>query len=103
MNMEKRMSATEARVHFDEVIRHVVEAEEPVIVERAGKPEAVIIALAEYRRLQGLDPDDWRAQLDEVHALIRKERGDQPLNPSPEEIIREMRDEWNEDRFGRLR
>src|SRR4051812_7274241 len=103
MSMEKRISATEARVHFGEVMRHVIEEEEPIIVERAGKPEAVIISLAEYRRLQGLEPEDWRAQLDEVHALIRKERGDQPLLPPPEDVIREMRDEWNEERFGRLR
>lgn len=101
--MEKHISATEARIHFGEVMRHVVEKEEPIIVERAGKPEAVIISLAQYRRLRRNESDDWRAQLDEVHALIRKERGDQPLLPPPEEVIREMRDEWNEERFGHLR
>jgi prevent-host-death family protein len=101
--MEKRISATEARVHFGEVIRQVTEGHEPVIVERAGKPEAVIISLAEYRRLQGYKADDWRVQLDKVHELIRRERGNQPLTPPPEEIIREMRDEWNEERFGPLR
>lgn len=101
--MEKRISATEARVHFGEVMRQVIEGHEPVIVERAGKPEAVIISLAEYRRLQGHKVDDWRAQLDKVHELIRRERGDQPLLPPPEDIIRKMREEWNEERFGRLR
>jgi prevent-host-death family protein len=35
--MGRTMSATDARVHFGEVMRHVVERGESVIVERGGE------------------------------------------------------------------
>ncbi len=47
------MSATEARVHFGELMRRVVEGQEPVIVERGGKPKVVVLSVAEYERLRG--------------------------------------------------
>ena len=100
--MEKVMSATEARVHFGELMRRVVEYNESVIVERGGKPEVVILSITEYERLRHLQSDDWHAQLDAVHALIRRERGDEPL-PPPEEIIRAMREERDEQLLNHLR
>ena len=48
----KRMSATEARVHFGEVLRRVTEGDEVVIVERGGKPSAAVIPIQEFERLQ---------------------------------------------------
>jgi prevent-host-death family protein len=100
--MEKRISATEARIHLGEVMRYVVERREPVIVERTGRPEAVIISFEEYQRLRGKDADNWLEELDAVRDQIRQELGGREVRP-PEEIIREMRDEWNEERFGHLR
>ena len=49
--MSKTMSATEARIHFGELMRHVTEQKEPVFVERAGKPQVVVISVAEYEQL----------------------------------------------------
>ncbi|MCA1666315.1 MAG: type II toxin-antitoxin system Phd/YefM family antitoxin [Thermomicrobia bacterium] len=100
--MKQAVSATEARIHFGELMRRVVERDEPVIVERGGKPEVVILSVAEYERLRANQPSDWRTRLDAVHALIRHERGDKPL-PPPEEIIRAMREERDEQLFGNLR
>jgi prevent-host-death family protein len=100
--MEKVVSATEARVHFGELMRRVVERDESVIVERGGKPEVVVLSITEYERLRHRQSDDWRAQLDAVHALIRHERGDEPL-PPPEEIIRAMREERDEQLLNNLR
>ncbi len=100
--MERAMSATEARIHFGELMRRVVEHDEPVIVERSGKPEVVVISIAEYKRLRANHADDWRAQLDAVHAQIRRKRGDEPL-PPPEEIIRAMREARDEQLINNLR
>ncbi len=100
--MEKAISATEARIHFGELMRHVVDHDEPIIVERGGKPEVVVMSIAEYKRLREDHSNDWRARLDAVHALIRSERGDEPL-PPPEEIIRAMREERNEQLLDNLR
>ena len=70
--MEVRMSATEARRHFGELLRRVIEDRTPVIVERGGKPQVVFVSLSEYERLRarqaerergmevGRGPDDER-------------------------------------------
>ena len=59
--MERAMSATEARVHFGEVLRNVVEEETPIVVERGGKPQVVVLSMAAYPRLKsGQKPQlDW--------------------------------------------
>ena len=95
--MERRMTATEARVHFGEALREVTDRGNTVVVEHAGKPTAVIISIDHFRRLQANDDaqPEWRALLEAAHAQIRRD-GELPLNPSPEEIIRqgrEIRDE----------
>jgi prevent-host-death family protein len=51
------MSATEARVHLGDVLRAVAERGETVFVERSGKPQAVILSVDEYKRLQACSGD----------------------------------------------
>jgi prevent-host-death family protein len=50
--MERVMSATEARVHFGEVLTAVAEQGDTVIVERAGRQLAVVIPLGDYEHLR---------------------------------------------------
>jgi prevent-host-death family protein len=92
--MERVVSATEARVHFGELIRRVAEDEEPVVVERGGKPQVVLLSLPQYERLlAGQKPEpDWWSALRRTHDLIRAELGDRELPPA-EDTIREMREE----------
>ena len=45
------VTATEAKVHFGELMRRVVERREPVYVERGGRPQVVVLAVADYERL----------------------------------------------------
>lgn len=52
----RTVTATEARVHFGEMLRRVKECGEAVIVERAGEPEAVLISMADFRELRRLRP-----------------------------------------------
>ena len=97
--MERVISATEARVRFGELLRRVVHDREAIIVERDGKPQAVVLALEEYERLKASQPrSDWRQTMDKAIALadsIRTARGGRPL-PEPAEVIRQTREERNE-------
>ena len=51
--MPRTLSATEARVHFGELIRSVAERGETVIVRHHGKPTVAFVSVAEYERLTG--------------------------------------------------
>lgn len=93
---EKTISATEARVHFGELIRKVKEEKQPYVVERDGEPYVVVLSVEEYERLRIKKQDErWRENLEralELGAAISARRGGAPL-PDPAEIIREMREE----------
>ncbi|MGH3647397.1 MAG: type II toxin-antitoxin system prevent-host-death family antitoxin [Micromonosporaceae bacterium] len=47
--MERKMSATEARVHFGEVLESVKRGD-IVYVEKSGRPQAVIVPVEEWER-----------------------------------------------------
>ena len=91
--MEQVITATEARVHFGEIMRRVVETGTPVIVERDGTAQVVVMSVQTYDQLrQGTQTKDWRALLAQAHERIRAELDGRPL-PPPEDIIRQMREE----------
>lgn len=96
--MERKVTATDARIHFGEVIRRVAEQGEKVIVERAGKPQVAIISIVTYEQMKKAQQQSgWREALAhavQVGAKIRARRGDRPLTP-PEEIIGQVREERN--------
>lgn len=50
--MTKRMSVREARATFSDLTNGVFYTKEPVIVEKKGRPVAVLISLEEYERWQ---------------------------------------------------
>ncbi|WP_236630108.1 type II toxin-antitoxin system Phd/YefM family antitoxin [Thermus thermamylovorans] len=89
MHQKRRLSATEARVHFGEVLRRVGEGE-VILVEGRGKPLAVILSPEAYERLKGEGEDPFRLILS-VNRGIRERLG-RPLAP-PEEVIGAMREE----------
>ena len=94
--MERQMSATQARINFGEVLRYVSQQQRPVIVERAGVPQAVIIAIEEYKRLKEEHPEenvsDVLERARQLRAQIATRRGGEPL-PDPVEMIQKMREE----------
>jgi len=94
--MERMVTATDARIRFGEVMRRVVEQGEQIIVERAGRPQVVIISVDTYERMKTTQQRaGWQERLARavhVGAAIRARRGGQSLTP-PEEIIRQMREE----------
>ncbi len=96
--MQKTISATEARVHFGEVLDQVEQSGARFVIERGGKPAAAIISVLELEKLGKVKLDvealiervrlnreaiaEWRA----VH------RPGEPF-PDPAEMIHEMREE----------
>jgi prevent-host-death family protein len=92
--MERVISATEARVHFGEMMKRVVNEQEPVIVERAGKPQVVVISVAHYERLKAAEQaqTNWRELVRQAREQIASELSDREL-PAAEEMIRRMREE----------
>ena len=90
--MERRVSATEARIHFGELMQSVVREQNPVIVEKSGKPQIVLLSVEHYNRLQQNKAQNWLDQLEQTHALIEAARnGD--VSPHPADVVRTMREE----------
>jgi prevent-host-death family protein len=93
--MGRVVSTTEARNRFGALVRRVVEDGEPVVVERSGKPQVVVLPIEAYERLSASVPhssNGWRTLLDEALAEIEAQLGGTPL-PAAEETIEAMREE----------
>jgi prevent-host-death family protein len=92
--MERTVSATEARIRFGELMRRVVESQEPIIVERGGKPHVVVLSVDKYEDLLAgqQEQENWRERVQQAREQIRAELGERELTP-PEEVLRQMREE----------
>lgn len=93
--MARRISATQARVSFGELMRRVVSDDEPVVVERAGSPQVVVISNSRYEALlSSAAQAPGLAALDRAEALARRIRLRRatPLPPA-EEVLQEVREE----------
>ncbi|MCF8084868.1 MAG: type II toxin-antitoxin system Phd/YefM family antitoxin [Deltaproteobacteria bacterium] len=99
--MKRVVTATEARIRFGELLRRVAENRESVIVERGGKPQAVVLSVSEYERLvEGQqDRNEWKTLVAEARDKIRFELGDRELTP-PEDVIAKTREERDEQLIG---
>jgi prevent-host-death family protein len=49
--MSRAIDATEVGKHISELIQQVVEQQQPLIIESEGKPQVVMLSIAEYERL----------------------------------------------------
>lgn len=94
------VTATDARVHFGELLQRIVQNDEAVMVERSGKPVAVIMPVEQYDRMrtQAYEPD-WRDLLQDAQDHIRSALGDQALIPA-DEIVRMGREERDAEQLG---
>ncbi len=91
--MQKTISATEARNHFSEVLQLVKNG--PFVIERHGKPFAVILSKSDYDRLTaGENQINWMSLLEETHWRVHAEREGKPI-PSPEDILNDLRGKRN--------
>lgn len=68
--MQMTVSATEARIHFGEIMQDAVLRQQPIVVEKAGKPQVVILAYDLYQQLAGNEQENWQAKLTKLHAKL---------------------------------
>jgi prevent-host-death family protein len=78
----KRMSAKEARENFADLLGLVYYGKEPVIVERKGRPMAVLISPEQYER--------YEQQVMERFGQVVDELQQHNANADPEEIQRDI-------------
>lgn len=101
--MKRTVSATEARVHFGELLRAVAEEGATYMVERQGKPQVVVISLERYEQLttdEGQKPDWWQ-NFQAARALFKAEFKGKEL-PDPVELINAGRQERDDAILGDL-
>lgn len=92
--MLRTISATKARIHFGDVMKQAKIA--PVIVERDGKAEVVVLSKKAYDQLVAAkEMTDMKKRLEDLHARIRIEAAQRAL-PDPAEIIEQGRKERDE-------
>lgn len=92
--MLKTISATKARINFGEVMKQAKIA--PVIVERGGKAEVVVISKKAYDQLiAAKSQTDIQKRIKALHAQIRKELAGKDL-PDLADVIRQGREERDE-------
>jgi prevent-host-death family protein len=90
--MGRVVSATEARIHFGELMREAVETNEAIIVERGGKSQVVVLSVEEYERLlKRQQQDEWKGLVRGARAQIQADLGGRTL-PPPEEILKQARE-----------
>jgi prevent-host-death family protein len=92
--MEKVVSATEARIHFGQMMRRVTEEQQAIIVERSGQPQIVLISIEQYERLKAasLPPRSWWDQVHQAREIVAADLAGREMSPA-DEIIRQMREE----------
>ena len=91
----ERIQATEARVHFGQLMRRVC-IQGPVLVERAGQSLVVVLSVADYERLGGVraNQEGVLSQCAELRRQIERRVG---LTASPVHLIAQSREERSGD------
>ncbi|HMZ07647.1 MAG TPA: type II toxin-antitoxin system Phd/YefM family antitoxin [Anaerolineales bacterium] len=92
--MLKTISATKARINFGDVMKQAKIA--PVIVERGGKAEVVVLSKKAYDQLVAAKAHaDVQKRIEALHAKIRAELKGKSLTDISE-LIRQGREERDE-------
>lgn len=89
----KQVSVAQLRANLSDLIGTVYYGKEPVIVERKGKPMAVLISPEQYERYQHDVMERFRQTVDELQQLnadIDPEEGMRDVNALVEEVRQEL-------------
>ncbi|GAB6062546.1 type II toxin-antitoxin system Phd/YefM family antitoxin [Deferrisoma palaeochoriense] len=83
--MGTTVSATAAKIRFGELLRWVSEHREGVVIERRGRPRAVLLSFEEYQELKrARDHVERHRALEELRALADA-AGSRTVDLSPED------------------
>lgn len=93
-------------MHFGELLDGVTVRHDVVFVERAGKEVAVVVSIEDWEAAHTSRSDKWakaNAVLAEYHERLRAEGALERLKDfNMEGAIRVGRDDWDEERYGRV-
>lgn len=104
--MSKTVSAHDAKNHFSSLLDAVTEGSEEVIVERHGRPRAVLISYDAYQQVQAAREQQRRAALAEELRALQERISARNQDLTEEESIAlaiEVSDEIIEDLMARDR
>lgn len=105
---ERTISATEARVHFGELLDSVTRNMDIVYVQRSGVPQVVVVPVAVWKRHQQQE-DPWTAAARRMEAYwdymdkARAASAREPVEVDVEEVIRKGREDRDEQLLRNLR
>lgn len=89
----RRFAATDARVHFGEIVDDIADNGEAVEVERSDDFVVVLTPADSTEPAQAsFDAKAWWADLDRIHERMRTYRAGKPITEMPEDILRELHD-----------
>ena len=91
--MAKRLSVKDARANFSDVLGSVYYGKEPVIVERKGRPMAVIISPEQWERYQRQVKAGFFEAIDRIQQ--------RNLDKDPDEVERDVAEAIDEVRRSR--
>ena len=86
--MPRVVSSSEAQNNFGAMMQWVKENNEEVVVERRGKPTAVLISYEEYKTLSQLKEQERKRQAFERMEMIRRQIAQRNQDLSEEEAYR---------------
>lgn len=92
--MARIVTATEARIHFGEMMKDVIDLNETIVVSRSGQPAVVMMSLDRYEQLRagGESAESWLTPLLQFRRRLKEELGERRLE-NASEVIRQMREE----------
>lgn len=94
--MVKKVSTSEARAHFGDVVNSVYYSKEPVAVEKKGKVLAVLISPERFQRMQDAEDRNWEI-VESAWERVPERDADEVLAEAVEEV-KQMRREVAEKR-----
>lgn len=90
----KTMSVRDARANFSELLGSVYYTGSPVVVEKKGKPYAVVVSPKQYQKLKQEEEKDWKI-IDELRAKNANKDQDE-VYKEVTKIVEEVRQEMYE-------
>jgi prevent-host-death family protein len=94
--MVKKVSTSEARAHFGDVVNSVYYSKEPVAVEKKGRVLAVLISPERFQRMQDAEDRNWEI-VESAWERVPERDADEVLAEAVEEV-KQMRREVAEKR-----
>lgn len=72
IELTRRISATEVKVHFERIVQEVAATDMPVIIQTQGQDQAVLISLRDFQKLHPSEEERPDTERERVRRVLRK-------------------------------